>query len=247
MATLNIHAGAAMSLCGLSATSLLVADLASVKEVTLYFALGTVGGLLPDLDSDHSRSLRVGFFLVSLLAAFSTVFGLATRLTLAELVAVWMGVFVGIRYAVLWIFTRLTSHRGLFHSLPAAFFCGFTTAAVAHHYFALSGFTSWMAGAYVSLGYVVHLILDEVYSIDLGGVKVKRSFGTALKLYSRQSWRLSILLYGATALAFHLAPDLHTVSKVIVDDQAYQHILDRLIPTGGWFTSVSGPIGINPR
>ncbi|MFZ0254138.1 MAG: metal-dependent hydrolase [Gammaproteobacteria bacterium] len=247
MATLNVHAGTAMSLCGLSATSLLIADLASVKEVTLYFTLGTVGGLLPDLDSDHSRSLRVGFFLASLLAAFTTVFGLAARFTLAELVAIWLGVFVGIRYAVLWIFTRLTSHRGLFHSVPAAFFCGFTTAAVAHHHFALPAFTSWMAGTFVTLGYMVHLILDEVYSIDLGGVKVKRSFGTALKLFSWRSWRLSILLYGATLLAFQLAPDLHTVSKVMVDEQAYQHILDRLIPTAGWFTSVSGPIGIDPK
>jgi hypothetical protein len=247
MATLNIHAGAAMSLCGLSATSLLVADLASIEEVTLYFALGAMGGVLPDLDSDHSRSLRVGFFLASLLAAFSIVFGLATRLSLMELVAIWIGVFVGIRYGLLWFFTRLTRHRGLFHSVPAALFWGFTTAAVSHHHFALPAFTAWMAGAYMTLGYVVHLVLDEVYSIDLGGVRVRRSFGTALKLFSRRSWRMSILLYSATALAFYLAPDLRPVSKVIVEEQAYQQIFARLIPTEGWFAGVSGLIKANPR
>lgn len=247
MATLNIHASAAMSICGLSATSLLVADLASAEEVVMYFALGTVGGVLPDVDSDHSHSLRVGFFLVALLAAFASVFGLATQLSLAELVAVWITVFVGIRYAMLWIFTRLTTHRGLFHSVPAALFCGFTTAAVSHHYFGLLAFTAWMAGAYVTLGYVVHLLLDEVYSIDLGGVKVRRSFGTAFKLFSRRSWGMSILLYGATVLALQLAPDWRPVSEVIVTEQAYRQILNRLIPTEGWFASVNGLIDASPR
>jgi hypothetical protein len=104
-----------------------------------------------------------------------------------------------------------------------------------------------MAGAFVILGYMVHLVLDEVYSIDLGGVKVRRSFGTALKIFSRRSWGMSILLYGATALAFHFAPDLHPVSKVMVDDQAYRQIFDKLIPTGDWFANVSGPIDIAPR
>lgn len=247
MATLNIHTGAAMSVCGLSATSLLIAELASVQEVVLYFTLGTVGGVLPDLDSDHSRSLRVGFVLASLLTAFSIVFGLARHFSLVELVAVWLGVFIAIRYGMLWIFMRLTSHRGLFHSVPAALFCGFTTAAVSHHYFGLPAFVAWMAGMYVTLGYLVHLVLDEVYSIDLGGVKVRRSFGTALKLFSRRSWRMSILLYGATALAFYLAPDLDTVTSVMVDDQAYRQIVDRLIPTEGWFTRASGFIGSNFR
>ncbi len=245
MATLNVHAGVAMSICGISATSLLCADLATSGEVALYFALGTVGGLLPDLDSDHSRSLRVGFFLAALLAAFACVFSLATRLSLAELVAFWSAVFVGIRYGMLWIFTRLTTHRGLFHSVPAALFCGFATAAVSHHHFALPAFAAWMAGAYVTLGYVVHLVLDEVYSIDLGGAKVKRSFGTALKLFSRRSWRMSILLYGATALAFQLAPDLHPVSDVIINNRAYHQIVNRLIPTEGWFASLNDVIEVS--
>lgn len=247
MATLNMHAGTAMSLCGLSATSLLVGDLASTREATLYFVLGSVGGLLPDLDSDHSRSLRVGFFLASLLAAFSTVFALAARLTLAELVTVWITIFFLIRYGMLWIFTRLTRHRGMFHSIPAALLCGFATAAAAHHYFSLPAFSAWMSGAHVTLGYVVHLVLDEIYSIDLGGVKVRRSFGTALKVFSRRSWRMSILLYGVTAFAFYLTPDMRTLSKVIVDDQAYTQIFKRLIPSGNWFASVSGPISTNPR
>lgn len=236
-----------MSVCGLSATSLLIADLASVEEVTLYFTLGTIGGVLPDLDSDHSRSLRVVFFLASLLAAFAIVFGLATRFSLVELLAVWIGVFVGIRYGLLSMFTRLTSHRGLFHSVPAALFCGFATAAVSHHYFTLPALVAWMAGTYVTLGYVVHLILDELYSIDLGGVKIRRSFGTALKLFSRRSWRMSILLYGATALAFHLAPDFRPVSEVMVDRQAYRQIFDKLVPTEGWFANAGGPLNAAPR
>lgn len=247
MATLNIHAGAAMSLCGLSATSLLVADLASVHEVVLYFTLGTVGGLLPDLDSDHSRSLRTGFFLIALVAAFAAVFSLARYLSLVELVAIWVGIFVGIRHGVLWIFRRLTKHRGLFHSVPAALFCGFTTVAVCYHYFEFPAFVAWMAGLHVILGYLVHLILDEVYSIDLGGAKVRRSAGTALKLYSRRSWRMCSLLYGATAVAFYAAPEPDIVSKVMVADGAYVQIVGRLTPPGDWFEATRGFLAVNSQ
>ena len=38
-----------------------------------------------------------------------------------------------------------------------------------------------MSGLFVSVGYVIHLVLDEIYSVDLTGARVKRSFGTALK------------------------------------------------------------------
>lgn len=235
MATLNVHAAAAMSVSGLAATSLLVGGLATAEQVVLYFILGTTGGLLPDLDSDHSRSLKAGFFLASVLTAFFAVFRLAPYFSVAELAILWLAVFAGVRYGAFWIFTRLTRHRGLFHSVPAAVLCGLTTAAISHHTFQLAPFPAWLAGLFVTLGYLVHLVLDEIYSIDLGGVRMRRSFGTALKFFSWNSWRTSVLLYAATGLAFYLAPDLHDLSQPVVEEQAYRQVLNRLLPSGNWF------------
>ena len=44
--------------------------------------------------------------------------------------------------------------------------------------------TAWGAGLMVGIGYLTHLVLDEVYSVDLLNSRVKRSFGTALKPFS---------------------------------------------------------------
>ena len=39
-----------------------------------------------------------------------------------------------------------------------------------------------MAGAVVA-GFLSHLLLDEIYSVDCHGLRLKKSFGTALKLW----------------------------------------------------------------
>jgi len=52
----------------------------------------------------------------------------------------------------------------------------------------------------VGLGYLCHLILDELNSaVNLGGIPFipNKSIGTALKLYSK-NWKLSLGVYGIT-------------------------------------------------
>jgi hypothetical protein len=52
----------------------------------------------------------------------------------------------------------------------------------------------------VGLGYLCHLILDELNStVNLGGIPFipNKSIGTALKLYAK-NWKLSLGVYGIT-------------------------------------------------
>ena len=121
MASFTAHLGAAVSVTGVVATSIMVAGLASADQVILYFTLGVAGGLLPDLDADHSTPLEVAFFILSLLGAFLAVLSLASRLSVIELCLLWGGVLLLLRYGVLRLFTRLTAHRGVFHSLLERF------------------------------------------------------------------------------------------------------------------------------
>ncbi len=46
--------------------------------------------------------------------------------------------------------------------------------------------TAWMAGLFVFIGFLIHLILDEIYAVDFSGARLKRSFGSALKLFDLQ-------------------------------------------------------------
>ena len=83
----------------------------------------------------------------------------------------------------------------MFHSLPAALIVGELAFLLA------SGddvaIRLYKAGAVV-LGYVSHLLLDELYSVEWyrGRLRLKRSFGTALKMYSpKKVWsNLSVYL-----------------------------------------------------
>ena len=129
---------------------------------------------------------------------------------------------------------------GVFHSIPASALFGFSTTAVAYHGFSLDPFTAWMAGAFISFGYLIHLLLDEIYSVNLAGVRLKRSFGTALKLFSWRYWGASILLYLSTLFAFYLAPDIQPFSEVMLNQHSYKQMQDKLLPTESWFLNPNG-------
>ena len=70
MANFRTHISVAATASCFLSIALLKGGLASEKEVVLYFTLGTIGGILPDIDSDHSLPSRFlfGFFALALTA-----------------------------------------------------------------------------------------------------------------------------------------------------------------------------------
>ena len=59
-------------------------------------------------------------------------------------------------------------------------------------------------------------MLDEIYSVDLVGAKVKRSFGTALKIISANMKSTSLLVL-ATILAFYMTPSTEKFVKTVLN------------------------------
>jgi membrane-bound metal-dependent hydrolase YbcI (DUF457 family) len=79
-----------------------------------------------------------------------------------------------------------TVHRGMFHSIPAALVFG--EAAFLLDGGDNLGLRIFIAAA-VSIGYLSHLVLDEIWSVEWShGLHLKKSFGTALKLWGEGSW-----------------------------------------------------------
>ncbi|ABK44651.1 membrane-bound metal-dependent hydrolase [Magnetococcus marinus MC-1] len=207
MAGFHTHLTVGSVASGMVATGLYAGGVATPLEVALYFSCGAVASLLPDVDSDRSTILSVVFTLVSVLLAFGLLFGqpVTQGLSGLELFLLWVGLFVAMRLAVFELFTRVTVHRGIFHSIPAAILFGALTVLLLHHAFHLSVLTAWVAGGFIAGGFVLHLLLDEMYSIQLTGARVKRSFGTACKLWSRDLYA-TLALYATTAVALWLTP-----------------------------------------
>ena len=132
------------------------------------------------------------------------------------------------------LFARFSVHRGMFHSLLAAIFFGFLATSLTYHLFRLSALGAWMSGLFVSVGYTIHLVLDELYSVDLTGARVKRSFGTALKLISADVKATTCLVL-ATILVFFTTPSAERFVHIVLNFDTYKSIKGQVLPKAGWF------------
>lgn len=162
--------------------------------------LGSISGMLPDLDSESSIPVRE---IVSLVAAVVPAlmiprfvqFGLNTE----QMVLVAGAMYLAIRFGVAELFKSYTVHRGMWHSMPAAAIAGLLAFLI------VSGTELQIRlfkSAAVVIGFLIHLLLDEMWSLDVrqGRLRVKRSFGTALKFFSPRGFRVNGLVYGQLLL-----------------------------------------------
>lgn len=245
MANFKTHLFTAAGLSGVAAIACMKAGIAPSTETPVLLGLGALGGLLPDIDSDNSVPIRISFNLLAFLLAFLTMFLFVGRYSVLELSAVWLGVFLGVRYLILELFIAFTTHRGAFHSVLAAAFFGLSTVSLSFNVFGRPYHSAWLYGAFIVLGFIIHLLLDEVFSVDLLGRRIKRSFGSALKLTSLKYWRASLLLALAVAVLYRTVPPPFRFS-----DNAWQRLEAHytnsqpwLMPSDGhWFIDMVGII-----
>jgi hypothetical protein len=164
--------------------------------------LTAASGLLPDLDSDSGVPVRTLFGLASVLVPLLAVPRLiAMRLPLPQVLLILLGGHLFIRYVLARMFKRLTVHRGMFHSIPGMAIAGLIVFLLYHHHLLLA--RVYMAGA-AMLGFLSHLVLDEMCSVDLSGahVRLNKFAGSALK-FASPSWSATVGTYVILAgLAF---------------------------------------------
>lgn len=236
MADFNTHLLGAAAVSGLAATVLVMTGQFPHQAIIGYFVLGVIGGLLPDIDSPHSIPVRIAFIALAMIAGFLVVFTFGSRYSLAELIMLWIGCFVLIRYGVFALLDHFTVHRGLVHSIPMGVGCGLITTAVAYHVFNASVIHAWLCGSFVTLGFLVHLLLDEFYSVNLFGKKLlKKSFGTAFSLGSLKQPLGTAALYLAVIGLFYLCPSPRPFGEVMLSQKTYRGVAQRLLPGETWF------------
>ena len=159
-----------------------------VESCLLAGGLCSVSGMLPDLDSDSGRPVQemscfaAAVIPMLMLDRFEALHW--SRETVAMVAAL---IYVVVRFGVAEIFKRYTVHRGMWHSIPACLTCGLLTfLIVSHQDLALRLFKA----SAVMLGFLSHLVLDEIWSVSLrsGRLNLKRSMGTALKFWGKDRW-----------------------------------------------------------
>lgn len=176
----GILSGASISLVGVFAKGL------TITQAGALFVVGSVAGLLPDLDSDTGKPLSLLFQLISLLIPSMLFFRVAQYAgNSPEFLICYFAIsYLLINYVICSIIKKMTVHRGMMHSIPFALLCG----GLGYLLFIPSGKqVALLAGICVLSGCLVHLVLDELHSFTLkyGFIPtLKKSSGTALKLKS---------------------------------------------------------------
>jgi len=228
MANFQTHLTTATVTSGVLASSLLIIELATPKAAFFYWLLGSLGGVLPDIDAPRAFPSRLLFTFLGLLLAACVVVSQIDQLALWLILPIGMGIYLIVRYGCAYLFAQFTVHRGNFHSLLAALLFGFLTTASVYHLLAIRAFVAWFAGLFVMLGYCVHLVVDEVYSFDYKQKKFKKSWGTALKVMDKPDKWSTVMFLILTLGVFYLTPSTEEVTKILLHEQTYRTILTHL-------------------
>jgi len=241
MANFTTHIAVGTIVSGALATLTLAANVVAPENLVAVTMAGVLGSVLPDIDLKDSRPSRAMFAGLAIFFSFAVLFNAATQLSIAELWILWLGTLLAVRYGLHSIFHRISVHRGIWHSILAAVFCAIVTAIVFYHLLNKPAGVAWLAAAFMFLGYMTHLTLDEIYSVDVMDTRLKSSFGTALKLFDRRHFYSSVAMAAATFGAIVLSPPTRTFVDGLGSRDLWSGLEHRLLPTDKWFGRVDGP------
>ncbi|MCK5917992.1 MAG: metal-dependent hydrolase [Cocleimonas sp.] len=232
MANFNTHITVAAVGSGLLSTLCLQVGFIGTSDALLLTLVGTIGGILPDVDLQHSYPSRIIFSLIGMIIAFLWIFSTKNELSIIELWIIGLMIYSAIRYPLWMLFHKYTKHRGAFHSLVAALAFALFSTAISFNFFAKTAFVSWLIGMVVCYGFIIHLLLDELYSVDFMNRRIKRSFGTAMKIIDTKQWATSSIIVGVAVGAFWVSPSPTVFINTLLSSETYQIIGDRMLPSG---------------
>ena len=162
----------------------------------------SVAGLLPDIDSSSSRSFQECIYVAAGITAMLCINRLKEFPINPEVITLAGAfIFLFVRFGVGSAIKKMTVHRGMYHSIPAAIIAGEITFLVS------TGSVEIRIFKAVGLvcGFLSHLLLDEIFSIDLQGKRIKKSFGTAIKMFNFKNVPATIFTYATLVVLLIIA------------------------------------------
>ena len=207
MADFKTHVVGGVATGGFFATISFISFALDPVQCFAVFTLGLLGGIIPDLDSDSGKPLALisGSLSVLIPALLLSKMPTANTTSPEFLISYFAFCYFIINYVICELIKKMTSHRGIMHSIPFAFL----SAEIAYLLFNSSGQKmATMAAVAIFSGCLIHLILDELnsfyfkfYFIPL----LNKSSGTAFKLYSKgvmANFFIYALVFGVSLIIF---------------------------------------------
>lgn len=235
MANFPTHIAVGTIVSGALATVTLAADVVAPENLVAVTLAGVLGSVLPDIDLKDSRPSQAFFAGLGVFFAFAVLFSLDNKYSVLEMLAMWLGTLLAVRYLARPIFYNMSYHRGIWHSIAAGLFCACATAVVYKYLLGRHEGVAWLAAGFLFIGFLTHLVLDEMYSVDVMDTRIKASFGTALKFVDAKHPGHSAAMVAATLLAFLVAPSTKTFTEGLTSKPMWSELNRRLLPQEHWF------------
>ena len=235
MANFPTHIVVGTIVAGSLATLTLAADVIAPENLVAVTMAGSLGSVLPDIDLKDSRPSRALFAGLAVFFSFALLFHFAPHLSIVEMWTLWLGTLLFVRYGLHTMFHRLATHRGVWHSWIAGIACAFATVLIFYYVFDRPDGVAWLAGGFLLVGFLTHLILDEMYSVDVIGNHIKKSFGTAFKPIDMRNPVGSAAMAVAAVVLLLLTPSISVFYEGITSRQMWASLHQRLLPQDRWF------------
>ena len=214
MANFNTHLSIAAAASTGAALICINIHLIVVTDMPWLVFLGTVGGMLPDMDANNSRPVKLLFTVLALMGVATVLQVFEGKYSSNHLLSIAAMAYLLIRYGVFALFNKFTVHRGVLHSLLAAVFFALLIICISYYFVHWDVLHAWLNGSFIALGFIVHLFLDEFCSVNLSNARLKKSFGTALKLFNYNNMTASALLTICTLALYWMTPSPRPLVKV---------------------------------
>lgn len=235
MANFPTHIVVGTIVAGSLATLTLAADVIAPENLVAVTMAGSLGSVLPDIDLKDSRPSRALFAGLAVFFSFALLFHFAPHLSIVEMWTLWLGTLLFVRYGLHTMFHRLATHRGVWHSWIAGLACAFATVLIFYYVFDRPDGVAWLAGGFLLVGFLTHLILDEMYSVDVLGNHIKKSFGTAFKPVDMRNPVGSAAMAVAAVVLLLLTPSISMFYDGITSRPMWASLHQRLLPQDRWF------------
>ena len=198
------------------AVGVVVITLYSSHFLTLYQALialfiGIIGGVLPDIDSNNSKPLQGIFKIFSIIVPLLLLLSFFHVMSVLKTILLWILFVLLLRITLFKLFLYFTHHRGIFHSIPMAVLVGELTLVFTYYVIKVDLKVAVIYSFIIFFGFMIHLLLDEIYSVDAFGIKMKKSFGTALKLYDKHNITGTFVIYFLIISIYFLLPNVNSI------------------------------------
>ena len=195
MASFAQHVNTAVVISGIAIAPLYSSNLVDINQALVLLFFGILGGVLPDIDLENSKPIQITSSILSVFIPLLAILTLLESLSISKMLFIWFLSAMILHFFIFKVFFQFTIHRGIIHSIPMGFLFSQILTISFNQGLGFQNLFSLMCGIFLFMGFIIHLILDELISLNAFGMSFKKSLGSALKIYDKNNLIGSIVLY----------------------------------------------------